>query len=194
MRLTAPPVEGRANDSLRRLLAEHLNVPVSAVRIVAGENSRNKRVSIAGVSRTAGAGALRISREYRREAQRLISCRTSKRSNPNCARTKSTAGSFTTITIAIPSPATSSASTATRWSRAAGFTSSPPRASRASWCTRSSRALSIRSTARSFSTPAGKSCTRRCLNCSQAVKTSRCSIRPKIIFPTSAWWTPAPSS
>jgi uncharacterized protein len=50
VRLTAPPVEGRANDSLRRLLAEHLNVPVSAVRIVAGENSRNKRVSIAGVT------------------------------------------------------------------------------------------------------------------------------------------------
>ncbi len=51
VRLTAPPVEGRANDSLRRLLAEHLNVPVSAVRIVAGENSRNKRVSIAGITR-----------------------------------------------------------------------------------------------------------------------------------------------
>lgn len=52
VRLTAPPVEGRANDSLRRLLAEHLNVPISAVRIVAGENNRNKRVSIAGVTRT----------------------------------------------------------------------------------------------------------------------------------------------
>src|SRR5579863_4826209 len=51
VRLTAPPVEGRANDSLRRLLAEHLNVAVSAVRIVAGENSRNKRVSISGVTR-----------------------------------------------------------------------------------------------------------------------------------------------
>jgi uncharacterized protein (TIGR00251 family) len=52
VRLTAPPVGGRANDSLRRLLAEHLNVPVSAVRIVAGENNRNKRVSIAGITRT----------------------------------------------------------------------------------------------------------------------------------------------
>ena len=51
VRLTAPPVEGRANDSLRGLLAEHLNVPVAAVRIVAGENNRNKRVSIAGVTR-----------------------------------------------------------------------------------------------------------------------------------------------
>jgi uncharacterized protein len=52
VRLTAPPVEGQANDSLRRLLAEHLNVAVSAVRIVAGKNNRNKRVSIAGVTRT----------------------------------------------------------------------------------------------------------------------------------------------
>ncbi len=51
VRLTAPPVEGRANDALRRLLAEHLNVLVSAVRIMAGENNRNKRVSIAGVTR-----------------------------------------------------------------------------------------------------------------------------------------------
>jgi uncharacterized protein len=50
--LTAPPLEGRANDSLRRVLAGHLNVLVSAVRIIASENSRNKRVSIAGVTRT----------------------------------------------------------------------------------------------------------------------------------------------
>jgi len=51
IRLTAPPVEDRANDALRRFLAARLKVPVSAVRIVAGEKSRNKRVSIAGVSR-----------------------------------------------------------------------------------------------------------------------------------------------
>jgi uncharacterized protein len=51
VRLTAPPMEGRANDSLRRLLAGRLNVPLSAVRIVSGENSSNKRVSVAGVTR-----------------------------------------------------------------------------------------------------------------------------------------------
>jgi uncharacterized protein len=51
VRLTAPPVEDRANDSLRRLLAARLNVPVSAVRIVGGEKSRNKRVSVVGVTR-----------------------------------------------------------------------------------------------------------------------------------------------
>lgn len=51
VRLTAPPIEDRANDALRRLLAERLNVPVSAVRIVSGEKSRTKRVEIAGVTR-----------------------------------------------------------------------------------------------------------------------------------------------
>lgn len=50
VRLTAPPIEDRANEALRRLLAARLKVPVSAVRIVAGEKSRNKRVAIAGVS------------------------------------------------------------------------------------------------------------------------------------------------
>ena len=51
VRLTAPPVDDRANEALRRLLAERLKVPVSAVRIVAGEKSRTKRVAIAGASR-----------------------------------------------------------------------------------------------------------------------------------------------
>ena len=49
VRLTATPGEGRVNESLRRLWAERLNVPLSAVRIVSGENSRNKRIAVAGV-------------------------------------------------------------------------------------------------------------------------------------------------
>jgi uncharacterized protein (TIGR00251 family) len=52
VRLTAPPVDDRANDALRRLLAERLKLAISAVRIVAGEKSRTKRVSIAGVTRS----------------------------------------------------------------------------------------------------------------------------------------------
>jgi len=51
VRLTAPAVEDRANEGLRRLLAESLNVPVSAVRIVVGEKSRTKRVCVAGSTR-----------------------------------------------------------------------------------------------------------------------------------------------
>ncbi len=51
VRLTAPPIEGRANEALRRLLAARLNIPASAVRILAGERSRVKRVEVRGVSR-----------------------------------------------------------------------------------------------------------------------------------------------
>lgn len=51
VRVTAPPLEDRANQAVRRLLSDCLNVSVSAVRIVAGEKSQNKRVAVAGVSR-----------------------------------------------------------------------------------------------------------------------------------------------
>jgi uncharacterized protein len=50
VRLTAPPVENRANEALRRFLAANLNVPASAVKIISGEKSRTKRVAIEGVS------------------------------------------------------------------------------------------------------------------------------------------------
>ena len=48
--VTAPPVDGRANDALRRMLTERLNVPVSAVKILSGEKSRMKRVAVRGVT------------------------------------------------------------------------------------------------------------------------------------------------
>lgn len=50
IRLTAPPVDDRANQALRRLLAARLKVPLAAVRIAAGERSRTKRVEIQGVT------------------------------------------------------------------------------------------------------------------------------------------------
>ncbi len=49
VRLTAPPVDDRANEALRRLLAGRLNIAISAVRIVAGDHSRTKRIEIRGV-------------------------------------------------------------------------------------------------------------------------------------------------
>ncbi len=50
VRLTAPPVDDKANAALCAFLAEHLNIPRSAVRILAGERSRMKRVEVRGVS------------------------------------------------------------------------------------------------------------------------------------------------
>jgi len=50
VRLTAPPVEGRANNALCRYLAERLEISVAAVRIISGERSRTKRVEVRGVT------------------------------------------------------------------------------------------------------------------------------------------------
>jgi len=50
IRLNAPPVDDRANEALRRFLAASLKVPLSAVRIAAGERSRTKRVEVRGVT------------------------------------------------------------------------------------------------------------------------------------------------
>jgi len=52
IRLTAPPVDDRANQALRKLLASRLKVPLTAVRISSGEHSRTKRVEIQGVTAT----------------------------------------------------------------------------------------------------------------------------------------------
>jgi uncharacterized protein (TIGR00251 family) len=48
--LTAPPVEGAANDALTALLARRLAVPRAAVRISHGQHGRTKTVEVDGVS------------------------------------------------------------------------------------------------------------------------------------------------
>lgn len=46
--LTAPPVDGRANEACIEFLAELLGVPRTAVNIISGESSRNKVVRVSG--------------------------------------------------------------------------------------------------------------------------------------------------
>ena len=48
--LTAPPVEGKANEACVEFLAKLLKVPRSSVTIAAGETSRNKVIRVAGMS------------------------------------------------------------------------------------------------------------------------------------------------
>jgi uncharacterized protein len=50
VRLGAPPVEGAANEALVTLIADLFDCPKRAVRLVAGERSRSKRVAVDGVS------------------------------------------------------------------------------------------------------------------------------------------------
>ena len=57
--LTAPPVDGRANDACIAFFAEFLNVPRSSVTIAAGETSRNKLIRVRGMSAGEVEGKLR---------------------------------------------------------------------------------------------------------------------------------------
>ena len=50
VRLSAPPVEGAANEELIEVLAKAAAVPKRAITIVSGERSRSKRVAITGIT------------------------------------------------------------------------------------------------------------------------------------------------
>ena len=50
IRLTAPPVDGAANEALINFLSEVLDLSKSQVRIVTGHSSREKIVKIEGLS------------------------------------------------------------------------------------------------------------------------------------------------
>ncbi len=50
VRVTAPPVEGRANEALLRLLARALDVPTSRLRLAHGQTQRNKVVAVEGLT------------------------------------------------------------------------------------------------------------------------------------------------
>jgi len=50
VRLTAPPVEGAANEALVALVAERLKLPKRAVRVVRGTAGRQKTIEITMLS------------------------------------------------------------------------------------------------------------------------------------------------
>jgi uncharacterized protein len=49
--LTAPPVEGKANQAVIEFFADLFAIPRSSVTIASGETSRNKMVRISGLNR-----------------------------------------------------------------------------------------------------------------------------------------------
>jgi uncharacterized protein len=51
--LTAPPVEGRANQAVIDFFADLFQIPRASVTIASGTTSRNKVVRITGMSRVA---------------------------------------------------------------------------------------------------------------------------------------------
>lgn len=50
VRLTAPPVDGAANDALVALLAEHLGIAKRDISVVHGMTSRQKIVEVSGMT------------------------------------------------------------------------------------------------------------------------------------------------
>jgi uncharacterized protein (TIGR00251 family) len=58
VRVTAPPVDGRANRALCKLVAQRAGVAASRVSVVRGERSRDKLVEVEGVGPEALAAAL----------------------------------------------------------------------------------------------------------------------------------------
>ena len=48
--LTAPPIDGKANQACIEFFAKLLKVPRSSVTIAAGQTSRNKVIRVAGLS------------------------------------------------------------------------------------------------------------------------------------------------
>ncbi|HSC77643.1 MAG TPA: DUF167 domain-containing protein [Candidatus Acidoferrales bacterium] len=60
VKVTAPPVEGKANHAVVELLAAHLRVPKSSIRIVSGERAPLKLIEVAGLDSATVAERLRL--------------------------------------------------------------------------------------------------------------------------------------
>lgn len=65
--LTAPPVEGAANDALVQLLAKMLGVPRRALSLLHGEHARRKTLRVEGMSASAVRAALTAVASERRD-------------------------------------------------------------------------------------------------------------------------------
>jgi len=50
IRLTAPPVQGKANEALIEFLAKRLDVPKRNIEILSGASSRDKMVCVFGLT------------------------------------------------------------------------------------------------------------------------------------------------
>ena len=59
VRVSAPPVDGKANQAVCRLIAKAVGVGRTSVRVVKGERSRDKVVEIDGVETEAALRGLR---------------------------------------------------------------------------------------------------------------------------------------
>jgi uncharacterized protein (TIGR00251 family) len=54
VRITAPPIEGKANKGLIQFLAKELEISPSQVEIIKGQRAREKTLSISGIKNWVG--------------------------------------------------------------------------------------------------------------------------------------------
>jgi uncharacterized protein (TIGR00251 family) len=57
--LTAPPIEGRANEACIAFFAKFFAVPRASVTIAAGQSSRNKTVRVEGIAQAMAEALIR---------------------------------------------------------------------------------------------------------------------------------------
>ena len=62
VRVTAPPVDGAANDATIEALADALDLPRRSLRIVSGTTSRNKTVEVVSIDASQMAARLHLPR------------------------------------------------------------------------------------------------------------------------------------
>jgi hypothetical protein len=72
LRVTAPPVEGAANEAVIQLLADALGIPKSNIEIVAGLSNTSKLVSILGIDPLVADEKLRAASKPEKEARPKI--------------------------------------------------------------------------------------------------------------------------
>ncbi len=60
VRVTAPPVEGKANKAVCEVIAKEVGVPKSRVSVIQGDTGRDKVVEIAGISQASAEAKLGI--------------------------------------------------------------------------------------------------------------------------------------
>jgi uncharacterized protein YggU (UPF0235/DUF167 family) len=60
VRVTAPPLDGRANAAVCQLLAAVLDVRAARVSILRGEHARDKVVAVDGVDQASADAAIRL--------------------------------------------------------------------------------------------------------------------------------------
>ncbi len=50
VRLTAPPVDGEANEACLKFFSRLFKIPVNSVKLVSGQTGRNKTIKVLGLT------------------------------------------------------------------------------------------------------------------------------------------------